>query len=150
MRKGTIATLLIINVILLIAGVTLIFVSLSGFFSAAANLSANGTPITSSMNGTTITLSNGTTSTQVALNPGMILGGITLVGVAALLHLISWIGTLVATARLSSWVWFVCVFLFQWIGILVYLIAGPSVARLSGPQPQYAPQYPPQYSPPPM
>src|SRR5690242_6710494 len=41
---------------------------------------------------------------------------------SVLFDLIAWIGALLATAKRNKWVWFVCILLFNWPAILVYLL----------------------------
>lgn len=36
--------------------------------------------------------------------------------------LIAWIGALLATAKRNKWIWFVCILLFNWPAILIYVL----------------------------
>lgn len=36
--------------------------------------------------------------------------------------LVAWIGALLATARQNKWAWFVCILIFNWPAILIYLL----------------------------
>jgi len=74
--------------------------------------------------------------------------GVLLFVVAAIVHLIAWIGALIRSARMQTWGWFVVVLLFSSLGTLIYAIAGPSSQPMMAgayPPQGYPPQYPPQY-----
>jgi hypothetical protein len=43
-----------------------------------------------------------------------------------IVYLITYFATLVNLARLQHWEWFVFMVLFNWITLLVYVIAGPT------------------------
>ena len=36
--------------------------------------------------------------------------------------LLAWVGALLATAKQNKWIWFVCILLFNWPAILIYLL----------------------------
>ena len=69
--------------------------------------------------------------------------GIILVSLSAIPYLVAWIGALVNLARLQQWIWFVLLLIFQWITLLIYLIAGPTTPRFQQ-YPQYMPPQQPQ------
>ena len=89
-------------------------------------------------------------------------GNAVLATIAAFLNLIgtilifvALIGALVKTARLRRWGWFVCLLLFTFLTMLLYIFVGPQTrpgqqaapgyAQSGYPQPGYPPQsYPPQ------
>jgi len=123
MSKRTIGIFFIVSIIMDIVGVGMIIGGLIG--------------------STTASTSNGYSySTQVTSfgNQTLFILGVILVSVSAIPYLIAWIGALINLARLQQWVWFVLMLIFQWITLLIYLIAGPT--RPSAPQ--YAPYMPPQ------
>lgn len=103
MRKKTIAWLFIPGVILTIIGYA-IYLSVAGSAIAAA-----------SAGNTTATIGAGAYA------------GIALAAVGGILTFISWIGSLIATAKQGRWGWFVLVFLVSGLGQLIYLIAGPGL-----------------------
>ncbi len=76
--------------------------------------------------------------------------GVIILSLSAIPYLIAWIGALINLARLQEWVWFVLMLIFQWITLIVYLIAGPTTPA-GVPQysqympPQGYPQQPPNY-----
>ena len=41
---------------------------------------------------------------------------------SVLFDLIAWIGALLATAKQNKWAWFVCILIFNWPAILIYLL----------------------------
>jgi hypothetical protein len=41
---------------------------------------------------------------------------------ALVCDLIAWIGALLAAAKQNKWAWFICILLFNWFAILVYLL----------------------------
>jgi hypothetical protein len=126
MRKSTIATFFIINVIMVIVGVGLIIAG------------AIGSSVTQNSAGQV-------TSGHIG-NPALFAVGVIIVVLSGIPYLVAWIGALVNLARLQRWVWFVLVFIFHWIAVLVYLIAGPTTP--SGPPPLQQYQQYPQYMPP--
>ncbi len=119
MTKRTIGTFFIISIIMDIVGVGMIIGGLIG--------------------STTYTTNNGY-STGTLGNGPLFAIGVILVSLSAIPYLVAWIGALVNLARLQQWVWFVLMLIFQWITLLIYLIAGPTTPRF----PQYAPYVPPQ------
>ncbi len=64
----------------------------------------------------------GTTASSIG-NPALFAFAIGLIILASIPYLIAWIGALVRSAQLSRWGWFVCLFIFHWIALLVYLFA---------------------------
>lgn len=109
MRKKTIAILFIVGIIVSIIG--------SVLFTAGAASAVTVSP-------------DGVAQATGAVNPGLFFGGIALLVIASIMTLISWIGALIATARLGRWGWFVCVLILTGLGELIYLIAGPSISTL--------------------
>ncbi len=67
--------------------------------------------------------------------------GVIILSLSAIPYLIAWIGALINLARLQEWVWFVLMLIFQWITLIVYLIAGPTTPAGV---PQYSQYMPPQ------
>lgn len=67
--------------------------------------------------------SNSNTSTGTS--PLYTVGGIAY-GIGVLIVIIGYIGTLVKTARLARWGWFICLLLFSGITMLIYIFAGPT------------------------
>jgi hypothetical protein len=55
----------------------------------------------------------------------MIGGGVLLFFLAAILHLVAWIGALVRSASMRTWGWFVAVLLLSELGLLIYALFGP-------------------------
>jgi hypothetical protein len=84
-------------------------------------------------------------STNVQLssigNAPLFVAGIVIASLSAIPYLIAWIGALVNLARLQQWVSFVLMLIFQWITLLVYVIAGPTTRAGV---PQYSQYMPPQ------
>ena len=138
MSKRTIGIFFIVSIIMGLVGAGLIIGGLVG--------------------STYTTTNNGySTSAQITSfgNQPLFITGIVIVSLSAIPYLIAWIGALINLARLQEWVWFVLMLIFQWITLLVYLIAGPT--RPAGvPQysqympPQGYPQQPPNYPQPPQ
>lgn len=93
--------------------------------------------------GSTYTTTNDgyTTSAQMG-HPALFALGVILVSLSSIPFLIAWIGALINLARLQQWVWFILMIFFNWITLLIYLIAGPT--RRAG-VPQYAQSMPAQY-----
>src|SRR6266702_453720 len=151
MSKRTIGIFFIVSVIMDLIGVGLIIGGLVG--------------------STYITTNNGySTSGQITSfgNQPLFIAGVISVSLSAIPYLIAWIGALINLARLQEWVWFVLMLIFQWITLIVYLIAGPTTpagvpqySQYMPPQgypqqpqgypqpPQGYPQQPPNYPPPP-
>lgn len=67
------------------------------------------------------------TLTQDQKNIANVLGILALISLSlsVLLNLVGWIGALVASARRDRWGWFICILVFNWLAILVYLLATP-------------------------
>src|SRR5215831_20377598 len=107
--------------------------------------------------GSTYTTTNNGSSYNVQLtsiaNPALFVVGIVIASLSAIPYLVAWIGALVNLARLQQWIWFVLTLIFQWIALLIYLIAGPTTPRFQQypqympPQPQQNYPQPPQYNP---
>ena len=136
MSKRTIGIFFIISVLMDLVGVGLIIGGLVG--------------------STYTTTQNGySTNAQVTSfgNLPLFVTGVILVSLSAIPYLVAWIGALVNLARLQQWVWFVLMLIFQWITLLIYLIAGPTTPRFQQypqympPQPQQNYPQPPQYNP---
>src|SRR5437763_988479 len=140
MSKRTIGIFFIISIIMDLIGVALIAGGLIG--------------------STYTTTTNGySTNAQVTSfgNMPLFIIGVIMLSLSAIPFLIAWIGALVNLARLQEWVWFVLMLIFQWITLIVYLIAGPTtragVSQYSQymppqgypQQPQGYPQQPPNY-----
>ena len=145
MSKRTIGILFIVSIIMGLVGAGLIIGGLVGSTYTTTN---NG-------------YSNNVQLTSIANTP-LFVTGIVIASLSAIPYLIAWIGALVNLARLQQWVWFVLMLIFQWITLLVYLIAGPTT-RAGVPQysqymppqnypqqPQGYPQPPPNYPQPPQ
>ena len=145
MSKRTIGIFFIVSVIMDLIGFGLIIGGLVG--------------------STYTTTTNGySTNAQITSfgNQPLFIVGVIIVSLSAIPYLIAWIGALVNLARLQEWVWFVLMLIFQWITLIVYLIAGPTT-RAGVPQysqymppqgypqqPQGYPQQPPNYPQPPQ
>jgi hypothetical protein len=126
MTKRTISIFFIVSIIMDLIGIGLIAGGLVG----------------SSFSTTTSGYSTNAQVTSFGNLPLFILGVIIL-SLSAIPYLIAWIGALINLARLQEWVWFVLMLIFQWITLLVYLFAGPTMPRV--PQnAQYMPPQPPQ------
>lgn len=133
MRKGTIAILFILSVIMALVGAGLI---VAGVVGSTFTPSSNGYPTTGHFG-----------------NLPLFITGIILASLAGIPYLIAWIGALINLARLQQWVWFVLLFIFHGLALLIYLVAGPTRPAGMPPYPQYQqypqnpqyPQYPPQY-----
>ncbi|SRR6266487_3417056 len=138
MSKRTIGIFFIVSVIMDLIGVGMI---VGGLVGSTYNTTNNGY----------------STSAQITSfgNQPLFITGIVIVSLSAIPYLIAWIGALVNLARLQEWVWFVLMLIFQWITLIVYLIAGPTT-RAGVPQysqympPQNYPQQPPNYPQPPQ
>ena len=130
MSKRTIGILFIVSIIMGLVGAGLIIGGLVG---------------------STYTTTNNGYSTNVQLtsiaNTPLFVTGIVIASLSAIPYLIAWIGALVNLARLQQWVWFVLMLIFQWITLLVYLIAGPTTPPGVPPYAQYMPPQPPQNNP---
>lgn len=129
MTKRTIGIFFIISILMDIVGVGMIIGGLIG--------------------STTATTNNGySTSTEVTHfgNTPLFVTGVVLVSLSVIPYLVAWIGALINLARLQEWVWFVLMLIFQWITLLVYLIAGPTQPRVQQ-YAQYMPPQQPQYDP---
>jgi len=105
MRKKPIAILLVIGVILAAIGGVLVGIGAAGMVTVTASGSVQAT---------------GTVSPAYLLGAG-------LAAIGGIFSLVAWIGALVATGKLGRWGWFVLVFLLSGLGVLIYLIGGPSV-----------------------
>ncbi len=62
---------------------------------------------------------------------GLYLVGLAVAGVGGILAFVSWIGSLIKTAQLGRWGWFVSVLLLSWLLIpyLIYIFAGPEAPK---------------------
>jgi len=116
--------------------------------------------------GSTYTTTNNGYSTNAQItsfgNLPLFIVGVIILSLSAIPYLIAWIGALINLARLQEWVWFVLMLIFQWITLIVYLIAGPTTpasvpqySQYMPPQgypqpPQGYPQQPPNYPQPPQ
>src|SRR5690349_1029119 len=109
MSKRTIGIFFIVSVIMDLIGVGLIIGGLVG----------------SSYTTTTTGYSTNAQLTSIGNGPLFVVG-IVIVSLSAIPYLIAWIGALINLARLQQWVWFVLMLIFQWITLLIYLIAGPT------------------------
>jgi len=124
MSKRTIGIFFIVSVIMDLIGLGLIVGGLVG--------------------STYTTTNNGySTSGQITSfgNQSLFIVGVIILSLSAIPYLIAWIGALINLARLQQWVWFVLMLIFQWITLIVYLIAGPTTPPGV---PQYAQNMPPQ------
>ena len=145
MSKRTIGIFFIVSIIMGLVGAGLIIGGLVGStYTTTTNGYSTGGQITSFG------------------NLPLFIAGVIILSLSAIPYLIAWIGALVNLARLQEWVWFVLMLIFQWITLLVYLIAGPTT-RAGVPQysqymppqnypqqPQGYPQPPPNYPQPPQ
>jgi hypothetical protein len=95
-------------------------------------------------------INNGVCQPNVSSNDATRLGiGIVLLGIAAILHLVAWIGALVRSAKMGSWAWFVVVLLLSDLGLILYALFAPRNRPKApeGYQPAVgAPGYPPAVS----
>ena len=121
MSKKTIAIFYILSIVLGLIGAGLLIGGLAGSTITTTN-TAYGT----------------SGQVQSVGNPALLVTGVILIVLGGILHLISWVGALVALARLQEWVWFILMILFSSICLLIYLIIGPSVSRAT---PAYVPEY---------
>ncbi len=100
--------------------------------------------------GSTYTTTTYGPSTNVQLtsigNVPLFVTGIVIACLAGIPFLVAWIGALVNLARLQQWAWFILMLIFNWITLLVYVIAGPTTPRGV---PQYAYMPPQGYQQPP-
>ncbi len=138
MRKKTILWLVLSAIVLAIVGVVI-------FAPAIATATSHCTQQQISSNTCSITL-------QGAQAAGVTIGAILWL-VTAILWLIAWIGALVRSARMGSWVWFVIVLIFSGLGTLIYALFGPSdrPTPTTYPPTSYPPPgYPPVSYPPPI
>jgi uncharacterized membrane protein YiaA len=117
MRKKTIAIFFIIGVAIAVIGGIIYGVGLAGAINSS----------TVAADGTVTNLSAGLAGTAVL--------GLVILLVGSVFSLVAWIGSLIATAKLSSWGWFVCVLLLNGLGVLIYLIAGPALFSATEPRP---------------
>jgi hypothetical protein len=127
MSKRTIGIFFIVSIIMDLVGVGMIVGGLVGSSYTTTNTAYS-------------------TSAQVTSfgNLPLFIVGVIILSLSAIPYLIAWIGALINLARLQEWVWFVLMLIFQWITLLVYLIAGPT-RRADVPQySQYVPPQPPQ------
>ena len=124
MSKRTIGIFFIVSVIMDLIGVGLI---IGGLVGSTYNTTNNGY----------------STSAQITSfgNQPLFIVGVIIVSLSAIPYLIAWIGALVNLARLQEWVWFVLMLIFQWVTLIVYLIAGPTTRAGV---PQYSQYMPPQ------
>ena len=123
MRKSTIGILFILNVIMALVGGGLIVVGIVG--------------------STFTTTTNGYSTTGHITSFGnlpLFVVGVIIASLSGIPYLIAWIGALVNLARLQQWVWFVLLFVFHWIALLIYLIAGPTTPAGVPHYSQYAPR----------
>lgn len=153
MRKKTILYLVVIAIILAIIGVVVFVPSIVAATHQCTQAQLNS-------NTCSVKLSGGETA-------GVTAGSILWL-ISAILWLVAWIGALIRSAKMQSWVWFVIVLIFSGLGTLIYaLFAPPDRPALAaypadgypppgGPQPgapptSYPPppSYPPSYPPPP-
>ena len=71
-------------------------------------------------------INSGTCNPNVSSNDATRVGiGIVLFGIAAILHLVAWIGALVRSAKMDSWAWFVIVLLLSELGLILYALFAP-------------------------
>jgi hypothetical protein len=100
--------------------------------------------------GSTYTTTNNGYSTTAQItsfgNLPLFIVGVIILSLSAIPFLVAWIGALINLARLQQWVWFVLMLIFNWITLIVYLIAGPTTKPPG--VPQYAQYVPPQSQPP--
>ncbi len=120
MRKGTIAIFFILNIIMALVGAGLI---IAGLVGSTFTTRSNGQPITGHIG-----------------NLSFFVAGVIIASLSGIPYLVAWIGALINLARLQQWVWFVLLFLFHWIVLLIYLIAGPTTPPGIPQYSQYAPR----------
>ncbi len=58
--------------------------------------------------------------------PTLSLVGIGVAFIGGIFNLVAWIGALVRSARMQTWVWFIVVLLFSSLATLIYALAAPS------------------------
>ncbi len=110
MRKKTIFWLVLTAIILDVIGAVIFAPSIASAASQCTQEQINSNTCSISLQG--------------AQAAGVIIGAILWV-ISAILWFIAWIGALVRSARMGSWVWFVIILIFSGLGTLVYAIAGP-------------------------
>ncbi|MBV9230335.1 MAG: hypothetical protein JOZ18_13565 [Chloroflexi bacterium] len=64
---------------------------------------------------------------------GLLMGGAVLLVLGGTTLLVARIGALIEAAKAQEWVWFVLMVIFNWIVLLIYLLAGPKPK----PEPKY-------------
>lgn len=131
MRKKTIFWLVLTALILLVIGAAV-------FAPSIATAASHCTQEQINSNTCSITLSG-------AQAAGVVIGGILwLIGL--ILWFVAWIGALVRSAKMGSWVWFVVVLIFSGLGTLLYALFGPPDRPVPTGYPPYG--YPPTGYPP--
>ncbi len=137
MKKRTILWLVVTALVLAIIGVVLFVPSFASAASHCTQAQLNNNTCAITLHG--------------AQAAGVVIGSILWV-ISALIWLVAWIGALVRSARMGSWVWFVIVLIFSGLGTLIYVLFGPSdrPAMTNYPPTSYPPSgYPPGYYQPP-
>jgi hypothetical protein len=142
MRKKTILWLVLTAIVLALIGVAVFVPSIA----------------TAARHCTQDQINNNTCSVKLsgAETVGVVIGSILWL-ISGVLWLVAWIGALIRSAKMQSWVWFVVVLLLGGLGTLLYAIFGPSdhpamtgYPPISYPQAGYPPaNYPQQGYPPP-
>jgi hypothetical protein len=130
MRKRTILWLVLTAIALMIIGVVVFAPSVASAASHCTQQQINSNTCAVNLRG--------------AQAAGAIIGVILWI-IAGLIWLVAWIGALVRSAKMGSWVWFVIVLIFSGLGTLIYAIAGPA-DRPAAPYPPTS--YPPAGYPP--
>ena len=111
MRKKTILWLVLTAIVLAIIGVAV-------FVPSFATAARHCTPEQINANTCPVTLSGAETV-------GVVIGSILWL-ISAVIWIVAWIGALVRSARMQTWVWFVIVLIFSGLGTLLYALFGPS------------------------
>ncbi|HEY7347920.1 MAG TPA: hypothetical protein VH599_06330 [Ktedonobacterales bacterium] len=137
MRKKTIMWLVLTALVLTIIGIAL-------FVPSIATVTSHCTPEQINTNTCSVSLQGGQAT-------GVVIGSILLLA-SGIIWLVAWIGALIRSAKMQTWVWFVIVLLFSGLGTLIYALFGPKdrPAPTMYPPTGYPPAgYPPAgYSPP--
>jgi hypothetical protein len=110
MRKKTILWLVLTAIVLAIIGVAV-------FVPSFATAARHCTPEQINTNTCSVRMNGAETV-------GVVIGSILWL-ISAVIWIVAWIGALVRSARMQTWVWFVIVLIFSGLGTLLYALFGP-------------------------